>query len=287
MKKDSSLFLLCMLLMIFNLSFSQDNSRKYYFLDYHTGNDVGLKHESIKIIGNSGIDPHDTGVVDYAILERNLKKAFPKETDGGILCIDLENSIYQNLRNNDKESIKAKKSIEEFVTMLVFIKKKRPNIKVGVYALPFPFYYSNQIKRNESGKLDEIVKNVDIIFPSLYMYYPAAQKGLKSNLAFLKENLEAACSLAKKYNKEVIPLVWYLVHPSNKKYKHAMLEKSEMKSYIDFIWNFSESEFKLKGIWIWNSPTPFTKKSAQTSLLKSRMNYNNTSEAIEYYKSAF
>lgn len=287
MKKDSSLFFLCILLMIFNLSFSQNNGRKYYFLDYHTVDDVSLKHESIKIIGNSGIDPNDRGVVDYAILERNLKKLFPKEIDRGILCIDLENSIYQNLRNNDRGSIKATKSIEQFLTMLDFIKKKRPNIKVGIYALPFPFYYSSHKRRNESGKLDEIIKNVDIIFPSLYIYYPAAQKGLKSNFTFLKENLEAACSLAKKHNKEVIPLVWYLVHPSNKKYKHAMLEKSEMKSYIDFIWNFSESEFKLKGIWIWNSPTPFIKKSAQTSLLKSRTNYNNTSQAIEYYKSAF
>lgn len=287
MRRNSIFYPLLVLLLSTNFVFSQNNNREYYFVDYHVTKDIYLEHQKIKIIGASGIDPHDKGSIDYKLLERNLIKMFPEKEAKGILCIDLENSIYKGLMNNNKEHPKVTKSIGEFVGMIYFVKNKRPNVKVGIYAMPFPFYYSSQKKRNEVGKLDEILSKVDIIFPSLYVYYPAVQKGLQSNLKFLEENLEEASIYAKKYNKEIIPLVWYLIHPSNKKYRAAMIDKSEMKEYIDFIWSFSESKFKLKGILIWNSPTPFKNKSIQTNLLKTRKEYkyNNPAEAIDYYKS--
>jgi|SRR5690554_231837 len=283
------IFSLLLLSIVCFMSFGQNNERIYYFVDYHVTKDIHIEHQKIKILGASGIDPYDKGSIDYKLLERNLNRLFPEEEAEGILCIDLENSIYKNLRNNKKEDLRAFKSINEFVGMINFVKIKRPNIKVGIYAIPFPFYYSSQKKRNELEKLDKILESVDIIFPSLYIYYPASQKGLKSNMNFLQENLDIASSYAKKYDKEIIPLVWYLVHPSNKKHKHAMIEKSEMKEYIDFIWSFSESKFKLKGILIWNSSTPFKNNSIQTDLLKTKKEYkySNPAEAIDYYKSVF
>ena len=267
-------------------SYSQNNNRPYYFVDYQAPNEASFEHQKVKIIGASGIDPYDKGFVNYKLLERNLIKMFPEKGTKGILCIDLENSIYKNIRNNEKSNLVVSKSIKEFVGMIDFIKNKRPNIKVGIYAIPFPFYYSSQKKRNEVGKLDEILSKVDIIFPSLYIYYPAVQKGLQSNLKFLEENLEEASIYAKKYNKEIIPLVWYLIHPSNKKYRAAMIDKSEMKEYMDYIWKFSDSKFKLKGVLIWNSSTPFKNKTIQTNLLHSKnKTVNSAAAAIDYYKS--
>lgn len=259
--------------------------REYYMIDYHVTKDMNITPKTIKILGNSAIDPKNSGKIDKQLFESKLKSLIPNKNSTDILCIDLENKIYQDLRNNKLNSKKVANSIDEFVSLIKMIRNLRPHVKVGVYALPFPVYYDSQLTRNQVGKFDKIFKEVDYIFPSIYIYYPAAQKGLQSNINYFNKNLDIAVYYAKKYNKEIIPFFWYLVHPSNKKFSNELLDINEMKYYIDYLWNYSENKYAFKGIVLWNSTTPFTKKNVKTSFLKNKKNLKNTTEAINYYQS--
>lgn len=280
-KKFLHQYFILLCLVFFNTNiFGQ---REYYMIDYHATKDMNITPKTIKILGNSAIDPKNSGKIDKHLFESKLKSLIPNKNSTDILCIDLENKIYQDLRNNKLNSKKVANSIDEFVSLIKIVRKLRPNVKVGIYALPFPFYYDSQIVRNQVGKFDKIFKEVDYIFPSLYIYYPSAQKGLQSNIDYFNKNLEAAVYYSKKYNKEIIPFFWYLIHPSNKKFSNELLEKDEFKYYIDYLWKYSKTKYPLKGIVLWNSSTPFTNKSVKTSFLKRKKYFKNTTEVINYY----
>lgn len=137
--------------------------------------------------------------------------------------------------------------------MISDIKEFRPNVRVGIYGFPFTFFYDSQRKFNADYKLNQILELCDYISPSLYSQYPIKEIGQEKNDNFFRENLAYSLEVGAKLNKPVIPYVWHIVHPSNKKHGGEVLSVEEMVSNIEFIANFSSNGRKVEGVIWWES----------------------------------
>src|SRR5690606_22987991 len=160
--------------------------------------------------------------VDYNKLDKILQKKFPTRFTSGILVLNWEGKALDELisQKNIKEFNFYKK---QFINALLHVKKKRPNVKVGFYALPFRQYWnideSFYIKNNA---LIDILKNQDFLAPSQYVFY-IDNGSVKGNLNYIQKNVEYALKLGKQLNKPVYPFVWQRVHPSNKCVGEALI----------------------------------------------------------------
>lgn len=274
-----------------SLTILSQNKDVYVFKERYN-NDVNVmfdKHhiinfKEIKIFGQYMIDPLRDGNVDYSLVDKYLDKLFPNINDSNLLVINLEGKLYTDLRCNYNNNL-YEVSSNNYQKVVKYIKLKRPNLKVGFYGIPFPFYYDFQKDINNRDKLDGILSLVDVIFPSLYIYYPMTQKGLQSNYTYLKNNLDIAFEYANKFDKPVIPFVWYLVHPSNKQgYSHEVIPKKEMHKYIKYIQEYeSFSRTKIDGIVWWDSSTSYEKNLIHFNLLNNNKEFYNVNYSIDYY----
>ncbi|MBW4360345.1 hypothetical protein [Flavobacterium taihuense] len=196
------------------------------------------------------IDPKKTGKVDKELFIKVINRYYPDSLANGILCIDLENEAYSNLLKFDSETFEFREASAQFTWMIKTVKKMCPNVKVGVYALPFRTYYANS--HMNSRKLDAILSLSDYIFPSLYTMYPDSQIGKSRNQKYLRENLEFALDYGVRLNKPVVPFIWNLVHPSNKLYGGQLVSKEEVLQNITFIRNFKYKNKSVQGIVWWD-----------------------------------
>jgi len=254
-------------------------------------NSPDFNFKEIKLLNRSHIDPKKIDEIDYSRLKKYLIEFYPDDTEEGVLCIDLENKNYRILRTTNKKSSEYENASSQFITLIKYIKSIRPNLKVGIYGMPFRFYYDSQADRNNHKVLDPILKHTDVIFPSLYIFYPAEQKGIDANYEYFKKNLDVAFDYAYRLDKLVAPFFWYLVHPSNNRgYGYEALPKKEVEKYLNFISTYkSESEIEISGIVWWDTPTTFNNRSIKYNLLKhkkdNKIKFNDLNESFEFYKS--
>src|SRR5690606_30209119 len=206
-------------------------------------------------------------IIDYKSVNKWITELFPLYKQEGTLCIDLENKLYQNIRGNNITRVKSSSKKEyldgekAFIDLVKYVKKLRPNVKVGIFEMPFRVYSTSEIRKNTSQNLDSILQQVDIIFPCVYVPFPAKIKSTQSNYYFLKTNLDLAFKYGDKLNKPVIPFFWYLYYSSDKTYRYELMPKEELWKYVQYIEEYkSVNNSGVKGIVWWDTPTPYSKK---------------------------
>src|SRR5690606_18402972 len=133
--------------------------------------------DSINILSGYMIDPKRENNFNFLSVDKYLNQMFPNITDTGILCINIENEVYQELKTNNLNSVRFKNAEKQFIDLLRYIKGVRPNLKIGIYGIPFRTYYPSQLKWNGDRKFDRLMSMSDIVFPSLYIIYPDKEKG--------------------------------------------------------------------------------------------------------------
>lgn len=224
----------------------------YVFKDrYEEAGKEFIENESIiddiKLLGGYMIDPEKKGVINLDRVRYHLVDLFPRPDDAGVLCINLENKLYQDLKNFDKKSYSFRRAEDEFSRLLSFIKEIRPNLRIGIYGIPFRTFFEGQSKWNDDNKFDKIISLTDIIFPSLYILYPDHERGAESNNRYFDRNLEVAFDYGYRLKKPVIPFIWYIVNPGNKRFGGELLTDDEMLRYVKYITTY-RSRFQGKRV---------------------------------------
>lgn len=252
---------------------TSDNGKRqfsiYVFKDRYslaTGDFIESHHvfKVIKIMGHNVIDPYNKGIFDFEKIELYINEEFPQRDASGVLCINIENSFYQHLKDNPTLN-EFGIAEQKFIDLATTIRELRPNVKLGLYGLPFRVFYDSQSKWNSNGKFDNILSYFDIIFPSLYVLFPEKQIGKDGSESYLDKNLEWAFEYASRLNKDVVPFVWYLVNPGNEKFGGELLGRREFKSYINFISAYSYNGIKVKGIVWWEPSKSFFNKNVKSA----------------------
>ncbi|WP_161888012.1 T9SS type A sorting domain-containing protein [Pontibacter russatus] len=195
--------------------------------------------------------PDDKSRVNLESVRDFMIKNYPSTTSTGHLFMNWETGPYVTMRTYPATDSRFKAAENEIIKLIDEVKRVRPNVKIGMYQMPFRFWYSNQNELyNGEGKFDNIFPRVDYIAPSYYILMPEEEVGEARVLQYLKENLEVALAYGKKFNKPVIPFVWHKVHPNvSEEYGGEIMQKEAFAKYINFIATYSFNNYKSAGVW--------------------------------------
>jgi len=210
--------------------------------------------KSAKLMTSSGFNPNGKGIDSFNIV-RYMKLFYPDSASSGTCVIDWEDSIFYNLRLNES-SVPFNMAVGSFLKVLKIMKQVRPNVSVGIFDLPFEVFYSTADVYNMNNKFDKLFKYCDFIAPEIFIDFPDKEIGHKRNIIFIKHNLDIALQYGYRLKKPVIPFIWEIIHPSNKKYGGMLIPEYEYENYADFMIHYKYNGTYIKGFFLWTSSVP-------------------------------
>lgn len=212
------------------------------------------KFISSVLLTRSMIDPKNTGVVDKDVLISNLKRLFPDPAEYGVCFIDWEEP-FREMKVVYNNKLKFESLAEEYIRAVNIIKEFNPKLKVGIYGIPFTAFKVSWpvMNANKNKRFDSILSVCDFICPAIYIRFPNHEVGEKANFKYIRDNLDVAFAYSSRLKKEIVPFVWPLVHPNNKKYGMNELSDEDMKSYLGALSSYTKNGISISGV-IWFDP---------------------------------
>lgn len=201
----------------------------------------------------------------------NINQIFPEKDQKGICYINLEAPYLDKLINGEKDK-DFQKSLNLFVKVVKVAKKTRPNVKWGVYSVPLTTYWGSKedfLSKNKA--LSTLLKEVDVFFPSLYMFYDSNIIGFLKNDSYLESNVTNALELSYDFKKPVFPFIMHRYHPSNSDLAHTLIDLPVWEQYVKKIVKTKYKEKMVDGIVWWSSDSYFYEKE-EGKLMKKELN---------------
>ena len=191
-------------------------------------------------------------------LKNDIERAVPSSSEAGIAYIDLETYISE-IRDKGTQIESFQKSIKLYIDVIQFAKRMRPNIKWGYYAIPHTTYWNrNADFYGKLKKIEPLIKECDILFPSLYIFYDEYDNAVTlENEKYVIENTKEMIKVGQYYKKPVIVFVWHRYHPSNKKFGMESLPEKVFLTHIERIATTSYQGKKVDGIVWWGADDYF------------------------------
>jgi hypothetical protein len=199
------------------------------------------------------LDPKTKFAFNQKLLDQELVRAYPNPQEEGLAYIDLEAPYLDFLMNSDINSSDYKQSKKLFLDVLSYVKKSRPNVKWGFYYVPFTTYWGRTDSfYNKDNRISEIIKNSDVLFPSIYIFYNKVNFILE-NKSYLEENTAEIIKIGQKYNKKVYPLIMSRYHPSNESLGYETIGETDFRFYLSTIRDTKYNGKTVDGIMLWNA----------------------------------
>ncbi|MBB4806184.1 hypothetical protein HNP38_001456 [Chryseobacterium defluvii] len=212
--------------------------------------------EEINFVDESCFFSKEKFVVDAVKLRQKIKEIFPDAGKAGYAYINLESPYIEMIRDKEAGDPEFKKALAYFIQIVRICKEERPMIKWGFYAVPFTTFweiYTGYFRKND--KISALLKEVDVFYPSMYMFYDEDVDMIKSigNDNYLEKNTENAISLSIKYKKPVFPFILHRYHPSNAKVGWKQMDDLKWKNYISGISSAEVNKKHVDGIVWWGA----------------------------------
>ncbi|MBP6755424.1 MAG: hypothetical protein KA210_04690 [Bacteroidia bacterium] len=200
----------------------------------------------------------DSNSFDPLKLKQAIERAVPNPNENGMAYIDLETYI-SDIRDKGTQIESFQKSIKLYIDVIKFAKKMRPNIKWGYYAIPHTIYWNRtQDFYGKLKKIEPLIKECDILFPSLYIFYDEYDKNVTlENEKYVIENTKEMIKVGQYYKKPVIVFVWHRYHPSNEKFGMELLPEKVFLTHIERIAKTTYQGKKVDGIVWWGADDYF------------------------------
>ena len=195
--------------------------------------------------------------IDYKLLKSNIDRNYPSATEFGVCYIDLEAPYILPLLHDDPESKSFKDAINLYVNVVKYCKKVRPNVKWGHYGMPYTTFFDNKKDMDSNDKMGKIFKEVDFLFPSIYLYEDNVSSTSLKNWEYMDENLQKSIEIGIKYKKPVIPFVMHRFNNNTKRLEFSEMEDSFWKNYISEVLSINYKGKFVDGIVWWGADTYF------------------------------
>ncbi|SEW44491.1 Hyaluronidase [Chitinophaga sp. YR573] len=249
--------------------------------------DVGPKLQSfmdqknimrVHVIYQRYVEPKGDMKVDESLLVSTIERIFPDKNASGIGIMDIEGKPAAILYAKDEDDPDYQSILNNYyLKALRIAKNTRPNVYWGYYNLPFNAFWNRTDKwKANSKKVASLLRECDIMFPSLYEYYPNSR--VISNQSYVNDNLANALSLAKQLGVPVMPFVWHRWHPSNHKIGYTLISLDDFKSHVQSILSAGKGNPLFAGI-VWWGYDAYLNKVKNNNLMKevavSRGNFND------------
>lgn len=200
---------------------------------------------------------------DPKLLTKEIERAVPNPNDKGIAFIDLEGKYLDDIMNMGTQIESFQKSLKLYIDVIQFAKKLRPNAKWGYYYIPYTTYWNRTPDfYGKLKKIDPLIKECDVLFPSLYTFYEENDKNIASeNEKYVIENTKEMIKIGLLYKKPVLVFVWHRYHPSNDKYGLKSLPDKVFLTHIERIVSTTYQGKKVDGIVWWGADDYFFRQN--------------------------
>jgi hypothetical protein len=153
----------------------------------------------------------------------------------------------------------VKESVSKYLTVLSWIKAEAPNIQVGIYeTIPLRDYWrairgpgSQEYRawQQDNDRLDEMVAQLDALYPSIYTFYPDRQGWVTYAVAQLAE------AKRKAKGKPVYAFLWPQYHASEHSRQYA-IEPDYWELQLETIYQHADG-IVIWGGWGKDGPEPW------------------------------
>ncbi len=226
------------------------------------------KIEEILTVGDAqslGLKPN---ILNEELFKQQLEELIPDINYIGICFLDIEDEYGNDLMNKESGVIDFQNSLTQFIRVIKFAKQLRPNVKWGYYGIPFTTYWERTPEFYlKNSKIDFLLKECDILFPSLYNFYRDDEQTnlAEENEKYARENTVEMIKLGLIYNKPVIAFVWHRYHPSTKHAMETMTDEAFLK-HIEILKDSSYQGKKMDGIVWWSADDYFFRQGEIKSI---------------------
>jgi len=238
-------------------------SVKTFFTDNDIKNVI-----TITVVGDS------YEAVDKQKLADLIKKRYPNDSDGGIGALDWEGKSLAWLVNLPGDSPEFKSVLNSFIGIIKMAKTLRPNVQWGYYAVPFSRYYNRSKLGDDLNKIEPLLKECDIFFPSFYQSYKDGSIGKDDNERFAYENLNVILPVAQRMNKPVLPFVWYRYHVNNKSIGLQLIPSDEFEKYLNALLSVNYKGKKVSGLVCWSVDSYYLRVKSKALINEMSLNRN-------------
>ncbi|MBF9254112.1 hypothetical protein I2I11_12480 [Pontibacter sp. 172403-2] len=261
MKRNQFLLFALLLLSLQSLGQVADSPFEVYVMNYRFG-PKSLDYFKVNNIvvtnlfaENAIVEDGSENRVDEAKVRNTLQKLFHHADSDGRLVLDWEDKdIFKALRDYPVTDSRYKRAEAEWRKLIGIIREMRPNVKIGIYGIPFNSWYETNIdKYNPPGKYDELLSLTDFLAPSLYLAFADEEVGHARNLQYIRENMDVALNYGKRLNKPVYPFFWHRIHDYNKKNGYELMQIDVFAAYMKFISTYTYKGYKADGVYWWEA----------------------------------
>jgi hypothetical protein len=233
--------------------------------------------------------PSKNNKVDAAVLEKKIIASYPDINKPGIGVLDWEGVPYNALRNKKNNVSDFQSSLSEYITALHIAKTTRPNIKWGYYGIPFAAFNNQDQLKNTNDQIDQVLKECDVLCPSLYEPYPVSSIGKNADYSYVDGNVKLAIQYGQKYNKQVLPFIWYRLN--NIKLGYQLIPVNEFNQHIKSILGVKVNNKGIDGLIWWGADVYYynMKNPVLMKELPTNMNFKDYHDRLitNYSKSIF
>lgn len=203
---------------------------------------IQYNFKAAPLIDGRYIDPTGSDVFDSVSFRQGIEKHFPGVADTGIGIIDWETKTFDSLCYQPANSKAFKRSISRFTEILDIAKRLRPNVRWGIYNVPYYSYWkrADQTWKNQGEILKPLLAKTDILMISLYDFYKDGTQ-YTDDKAFVQENMRMALQVAQELGKPLFVFIWQRYHNSNPDNGLELIPQQEFVLHID---NILQTTFK-------------------------------------------
>lgn len=202
----------------------------------------GIRRANILYASTLWPDWHTNGhTTEFPTRTTILKLANQAKNKGEITILDIE-----HWQVKGRPEIVGK-SVNQYSLLAKMFHEVQPELQLGYYGLVPIRDYHRAIKniksdefmawKNENDKLSSIAMNVDILFPSIYTFYPDQQGWLAYAIAQIQE--------ARRFKKPVYVFLWPQFHDSNRLLRGKYIPPEFWKLQLETAYKYAD------GIVIW------------------------------------
>lgn len=213
----------------------------------------------VRLIYENSIDPQRIHQVNADSLRAAITRAFPNPQQGGLGVLDIESAPANTLLKADARSAAFSSAANDYYIKAIRIAKAtRPNVYWGFYGLPFTNFTRGSAGSWDatSQKLSPVLREVDVLFPSLYernSRFLTAGDLNSDNAGNVQDFMQHILSLASRINKPVMPFICHRWHPSSAKDANHVISQDEFSRYLQSITKAGKGNPMFKGVVWWGA----------------------------------
>lgn len=200
---------------------------------------VSKKFNEVTVLYYNNLVSHAGLQVDSLDVLNWLDDIIEVEGKSKIFVIDWEGEMSKVLRYEDRNSKHYLKMFSLLEDLLFLIKNNCNDIEVGFYGYPFRIFENSGPEWIDRQRdFVEILKHVDIIFPSVYDRVPdnISIRQPQKDYDYVKSNVEFALKMGYELDKKVMPFVWHRYSRKNRDYHLGLIPKDEFRRNIDAVY---------------------------------------------------